>query len=399
MTRPYIGFGAFISPLHPPGEDPSLLMWRDMELVEWLDQLGLDEAWVGEHHTGGWGTIGSPEVFLAAAAERTKHIRLGTGVTSLPYHHPYMVASRIVQLDHMTRGRVILGVGAGSSPGDAHMLGIEPGEQRRMNGEALEAVLELLEGRGPVNRKTDWFVLQDAHLQHRPYRREGIEVAISSATSPLSMQLAGRHGLSTLSFASPRPGGSPPDLRRQWEYAEEAAAASGRSVSRENWRLVVNVYVAESRKQALEDLRVGSAAWMRGYFGDIVGFPVDSLGVEPGREIEFLVESGAAIVGSPDEVSEGIERLYESSGGFGKLLVTGADWASRENTKRSFELLARFVAPRFNGSLRSLDSSRDWVMSRRGEFVPQALNAVKRAFSDSGVDVPQLTVPERPEPA
>lgn len=393
MTRPHIGFGAFLSPLHPPGENPTLQMWRDLELVEWLDQLGFAEAWVGEHHSGGWGTIGSPEIFLAAAAERTRHIKLGTGVTSLPYHHPFMVASRIVQLDHMTRGRVMLGVGAGSSPGDAHMLGIAPGEQRRMTGESLEVVLELLAGRAPVTRETDWFTVRDARLQHRPYRREGIEVAISSAASPHSMQLAGRHGLSPLSFASPRPGGTAPDLRRQWAYAQEAAEANGTAVSRDDWRLVVNVYVAESRQRAMEDLRAGAAAWMRGYFGDIVGLPVDALGIEPGREIEALVKSGAAIVGSPEEVTESIEDLHASSGGFGKLLVTGADWASRENARRSLELLARYVAPQFDGSLRGFEDSRDWVVAHRTEFVTQAIGAFQKAFTDSGVAAPQLPVP------
>ncbi|MFJ3516416.1 LLM class flavin-dependent oxidoreductase [Streptomyces sp. NPDC090131] len=393
MTRPRIGFGAFVSPLHPPGENPTLQMWRDLELIEWLDELGLEEAWIGEHHSGGWGTVGSPEIFLAAAAERTRHIRLGTGVTSLPYHHPFHVASRIVQLDHQTRGRVMLGVGAGSAPGDAHMLGIAPGEQRRMTTESLEAVLELLAGQGPVTRQTDWFTLRDARLQHRPVRPEGIEVAISSAASPHSMMLAGRHGISPLSFASPRPGGTAPDLARQWAYAEEAAAAAGRTVRREDWRLVVNVYVGESRREAMEELREGAAAWMRGYFGDIVGLPVDALGIEPGREIEALVESGAAIVGSPDEVAAGIEQLYRSSGGFGKLLVTGADWASRENAKRSFERLARFVVPRFNGSMEGFETSREWVMENRTAFVTQAIGAFQKAFTDSGVAAPQLPLP------
>ncbi|MFG2298601.1 LLM class flavin-dependent oxidoreductase [Streptomyces sp. NPDC048603] len=393
MTRPRIRFGAFISPLHPPGENPTLQLWRDLELVQWLDELGLAEAWIGEHHSGGWGTISSPEVFLAAAAERTRHIRLGTGVTSLPYHHPFHVASRIVQLDHQTRGRVLLGVGAGSAPADAHMLGIAPGEQRRMTAESLEAVLGLLDGRAPVNRTTDWFTLRDARLQHRPYSPGGIEVAISSAASPYSMQLAGRHGLSPLSFASPRPGGTPPDLRRQWAYAEEAAAEAGRTANRADWRLVVNVYVGASRAEAMEDLREGAAQWMRGYFGDIVGLPVDALGIAPGREIEALVESGAAIVGSPDEVAAGIEELYESSGGFGTLLVTGADWASRENTKRSFERLARFVAPRFDGSLEGFAESRAWVQANRGEFVAQAIGAFQKAFTDSGVEAPALPVP------
>ena len=106
-------FGAFMAPFHRVGENPTLALERDLELIQWLDVLGYDEIYVGEHHSAGWETIASPELFIATAAERTRHIRLGTGVISLPYHHPLMVANRMVQLDHLTRGRVILGVRAG----------------------------------------------------------------------------------------------------------------------------------------------------------------------------------------------------------------------------------------------------------------------------------------------
>ncbi len=119
-------FGVFMAPFHRVGENPTLALERDLELLQWLDTLGFDEAYIGEHHSAGWETIASPEMFMATAAERTRHIRLGTGVTSLPYHHPFMVANRMVQLDHLTRGRVILGCGPGARASDAIMLGIKP---------------------------------------------------------------------------------------------------------------------------------------------------------------------------------------------------------------------------------------------------------------------------------
>jgi len=112
-------FGIFLAPFHRVGENPTLSMARDMELIEWIDELGYDEAWIGEHHSAGWETISSPEVFIGAAIERTRYIRLGSGVTSLPYHHPLMVANRFVQLDHMSRGRTMLGCGPGALPSDA----------------------------------------------------------------------------------------------------------------------------------------------------------------------------------------------------------------------------------------------------------------------------------------
>ena len=127
-------FGVFLAPYHEPGENPTLALERDLELIVRLDELGFDEAWVGEHHSTGWETIASPEIFLAVAAERTRHIRLGTGVVSLPYHHPLMVADRIVLLDHLTRGRINFGVGPGGHLTDARMLGHRAGAAAAADG-------------------------------------------------------------------------------------------------------------------------------------------------------------------------------------------------------------------------------------------------------------------------
>src|SRR5271156_6766641 len=136
MAGPKLRFGAFIAPFHPVDENPTLAIERDIELVQWLDKLGYDEAWIGEHHSAGFEIIASPELFIATLAERTKHIRLGTGVSSLPYHHPLMLADRINQLDHIPRGRVMFGVGPGALPSDAIMMGIQPIKQRDMMDEA-----------------------------------------------------------------------------------------------------------------------------------------------------------------------------------------------------------------------------------------------------------------------
>src|ERR687887_2752875 len=137
-------FGIFLAPFHRADENPTLALERDLELIEALDRFGYDEAWIGEHHSAGAELVASPEVFIAAAAARTRHIRLGTGVSSLPYHHPLMLADRMVLLDHLTRGRVMFGVGPGALPSDAYMMGIDPATQRERMEEALGAIMALL---------------------------------------------------------------------------------------------------------------------------------------------------------------------------------------------------------------------------------------------------------------
>src|SRR5436305_14593187 len=150
--------GVFLAPFHPVDEDPTQCIRRDLELIDHLDRLGYEEAWIGEHHSAGFEIIPSPEVFIAAAAERTKRIKLGTGVVSLPYHNPLMAANRIIQLDHQTMGRVMFGVGPVLLTSDAMMLGIAPMKQRDRMIEALDVILRLFRGE-TVTETTEWYTL------------------------------------------------------------------------------------------------------------------------------------------------------------------------------------------------------------------------------------------------
>src|ERR1700693_6302745 len=167
-----IPFGTFLAPHPPVGEHPTLQFQRDLRLAEHLDKLGFDEFWCGEHHSSGWEMIASPELFLAIASERTKRIRLGTGVVSLPYHHPFNVAQRIVQLDHMTKGRAMFGSGPGALPSDAHTLGINPMVQRDRQDEALGVIIRLLRGEERLSYAREGFTLRAAQLQILPLQED-----------------------------------------------------------------------------------------------------------------------------------------------------------------------------------------------------------------------------------
>lgn len=370
-------FGVFMAPFHRVGENPTLALERDLELLQWLDVLGFDEAWIGEHHSAGWETIASPEVFMATAAERTRHIRLGTGVISLPYHHPFMVANRMILLDHLTRGRVMLGVGPGALTTDAYMLGIEPERQREMMDESLGIILRLFQETDPVTYKSDWFQLRDAVLQLRPYQQPYMPIAVASVQSPAGVKLAGKHGAAVLSLSVPRSTVRETSLRELWSIAEETAAEHSKTMRREEWRLVVGCHLADNRQEAIEDIRVGGARVTTEYFHQTLGNPIPDVPFE--KIVDYMIENHLWIVGTPDDCIAGIERLQEISGGFGGFLIRVEDWAPREKILRSYELLARYVMPRFQGTLVGITTSNRWASEKKGELQALRLASLKQA--------------------
>jgi limonene 1,2-monooxygenase len=370
-------FGAFLPPFHRLGQDPTGNFRHDLELIDRLDELGLDEAWVGEHHSGGWSTIASPELMLAAAAERTRRIMLGTGVVSLPYHHPFTAADRMVQLDHQTRGRIMFGMGSGVAPSDAYMMGIAASEQRRMMAESLDAIHHLLTSTEPLTRKTDWFELREARLQLRPYTRPCPEMMVAGTGTERSMRLAGKYGINPLTFAG-LSGKEPPPLGRLWEAAEEEAAKNGTTVDRGKWRVAICTHVAETRQEAYQQVRRGAAEWFRSYVKGTIGAEGD---LPAGREVESMVATHTAIIGSPADAIEAIEYLAERSGGVGSLLLTVQNWATRRQTMDSFELFASEVVPHFTGSAQALRDSQAWEESHRDDFSAQAREASRAAAS------------------
>jgi limonene 1,2-monooxygenase len=370
MLPQRLRFGAFIAPFHPVDENPTLAIQRDLELVQWMDQLGYDEAWIGEHHSAAYELIASPEVFIAAAAERTKHIRLGTGVSSLPYHHPLILADRINQLDHMTRGRVMFGVGPGALVSDAFMMGIAPTKQRDMMDEALAVLVRLLRGE-EVTEKTDWFELNHARLQMTPYSRPSVEMAVANQVSPTGARAAGRHGLGVLSLGATSTAGFNA-LASNWKIACEQAAEHGQTMDRAAWRLVGPMHIAETREQAMEDVRFGLDKWIY-YFREIANLPIVPEGPDP---VKAMVDTGLAVIGTPEDAEKRIAQLADESGGFGAFLFMDHNWAPWAAKKRSYELAARYVFPAFQQLNPNRTASMDWVKANKEEFTGQARMAV-----------------------
>jgi len=343
-------FGMFLAPFHPAGENPTLAFQRDLELIAHLDRLGYDEAWIGEHHSAGSEIIASPEIFIATAAERTRHIRLGTGVTSVAYHNPLWVAERMVLLDHLTRGRTMLGLGPGSLPTDSAMIGLNPTDTRELLDQNLDIIMRLLRGDEPVTAETATHKLYDARLHLRPYTEPHFDIAVAAVASPTGPRLAGRYGLGLLSVGATLTPEGFDALAHHWNVMEERAATFGRTVDRAKWRLVGLMHVAETREQAYKDVEHGIEQWFR-YFQKVAAFP--QMAVEGGdvkEMIDFINEAGVGAIGTVEDAAAQVERLVQqSNGGFGAMLLLAHEWANPEATRRSFELIAQHVLPRFQG--------------------------------------------------
>jgi limonene 1,2-monooxygenase len=371
MAESKLRFGAFMAPFHPLDENPTLALERDLDLAQHMDKLGYDELWVGEHHSAGYEIIASPELFIATSAERTRHIRLGTGVASLPYHHPLMLAERINQLDHITRGRVMFGVGPGALPTDATMMGIEIASQRDRMDEALEALVPLMNGE-TVNARTDWFVLNQAHLHLPPYTRPRVEMAVANQISPTGARAAGKHGLGLLSIGATTTGGFNA-LASNWAICEEQACANGTAVSRDKWRLVGPIHIAASREQARADVRYGLDKWLF-YFREVAALALAP--VSDGDPVDAIIASGMAAIGTPDDCIAQLERLKKQSGGFGCFLLLAHNWANWEATRNSYDMIARYVMPHFQGTNLNRERSLEHARVNYADLVGQQKIAI-----------------------
>ena len=372
-----------MAPFHPVGQNPTLAIERDLDLIVHLDRLGFDEAWVGEHHSAGYEIISSPEVFIGVAAERTKNIKLGTGVSSLPYHQPLMLADRMVLLDHLTRGRTMLGVGPGQLTSDAHMMGIPADAQRPRMEEALDVIMRLLRGE-TVTHESDWFTLRDARLQLAPYSDPCFDIAVAASFSPTGARAAGKHGIGMLSVAATAKQGMDL-LGHHWNLWEEIALEHGHVADREKWRLVGPMHLAETREQAEKEVEYGIAQFSK-YFTHVL--PAGPVQGDTAREIiENNQAAGFAVIGTPEDAVEKIQELVDSSnGGFGAFLIFDHDWAVPQAKLRSYELFAQYVMPHFQGQIEAAAASCDWVTGSGGEFVGRAANAIAKAIEDHGAE-------------
>ena len=373
-------FGTFMPPFNcPPTQNVTTSFQRDLETIQLMDRLGYDECWVGEHHSAGTETIAEPFIFIAHAGALTKHIKLGTGVVSLPYHNPLWVADRAILCDHLLRGRFMLGVGPGALATDAIMIGLEPDQLRPALEEDIGVLMQLLQTADPVTKKTARYNLKGARTQLAPYTDPLFEMAIAATASPTGAKLSGKHGIGMLSLGATSQIGFDV-LGAHWKVHEAEAKAAGNVADRKSWRLVGPMHIAETKEQAIEDVRYGFDHFCQ-YTQETLSLPTfRAVGKTFEERIAWVNDTGLGVIGTPEMAVKQIERLVkQSDGGFGCYMMMQHDWASWGATQRHYELFARHVMPYFQPSQRRLLNAEKFARDNWSELDAKQGAAIQAA--------------------
>src|SRR5688572_25379381 len=354
-----------MAPFHcPVGQDPTYAIERDLGVLKHMDMLGFEEAWIGEHHSCGHELIPDPMIFIAYAANHVHHMKLGTGVVSLPYHNPLWVADRALFLDRLLRGRFLLGLGPGALPTDATMIGLSLEEQRGAFEEDFDVLMAILRGES-VTKQTSRYNLVDARTQYAPY--SDFDVCVAAIASPTGPRAAAKNGAHLMSVGATAAGGFDA-LALHWDVMEERAPQFGHKPDRSKWRLAGPMHLAETKEQAIEEVHHGLDDWCN-YTQDVLAAPhFRAAGKTFEERVAWVNESGLGFNGTPVEAIAQVERLEKQSGGFGSYLLLHHEWARHQATLRSYELFADHVMPRFQGSADRLLAAEKYARSRWDEL-------------------------------
>lgn len=350
MTEP-LRFGVLSHSLHRPDHSAALQLADEVALAEHADQLGFDELWWTERHSGGWQVVSDPMLLAAYAAARTQHIRLGA-VMDPARRHPANLVDGAAQLDHLTRGRFLLGLSADVSSVDAAAVGLVADTEPTI-AETVEAVSHLLRGKRGLSvtpRHAPW-MLRDHSPQLLP--RAQLDARAVSLGDSAGPELAGKFGLGLISMAAAESMGLGREnpMALTWERAEAAARGRGRKIPRSRWSLVTRMHLAETEIEARRQVRYGMARWAEYARTSLPG--VVPAGSDSEALVDGLHDAGLGVVGTPAMAVAHLERVLDLSEGAGTMLVEVAGWADRADTHASLERFARQVVPHLTGSNRA----------------------------------------------
>ena len=360
--------GLFLMPSHPPERSTWDAHQWDLDCLEMADSYGLSEAWIGEHFTAPWEPVPTPDILIAQALMRTRNIKLGTGAHLLPFHHPVELAHRVAYLDHLAQGRYMFGIGSGGLLSDHELFDVDfdEGEHHARTRESLDIILNLWEHiDGPFKYKGKFWnvnIPDPAEYEYAtlktfltPYQKPHPPIGVAGA-SPGSntLKIVGERGYIPMSL-----GLNAVYVASHWDAVIEGAESAGREPpSRSEWRIVRDVWVADTDEEARE----GALNGMLGRCWREYLHPLFSYGAYPfvsfmkhdesipddDVTLEYMLDN-LWIVGSPDTVEEKLRALYDTVGGFGTLLWLTFDHSEdREAYEKSVRLLSQEVMPRLS---------------------------------------------------
>lgn len=358
--------GFFTQPIHPAGRPDPETLDEDRETFILADRLGYSEGFIGEHMTSARENVANGLIFIASLAHATENIKLGTGVHNLAFSHPLVVASNVAMVDNMLKGRFLFGVGAGITFSDAEALGILDEDRRAMFDEAIEQVLALWRNEPPYDLTGNYWNISTGRTRWpelglgavaKPYQLPHPPIFAGSG-DPKSKSVAsyGRRGWSILS-SDTLPVSR---LSEQWKNYAGGCAEAGHEASRENWRIVRSIFVAEDDKTAEAYGNKDSNSPYRFHFNEFhekfqKGRMLHMLKADlsvPDEEVtlDYALDN-CVITGSVDKVVEEILALREAAGPFGTLVYAGKNWTDEALSRRSMELMAEEVMPAVNAAI------------------------------------------------
>ena len=350
--------GMFMMPLHPPEKDRTQCFEEDIELVVRADELGFSEIWVGQHHTVAWEPIPSNDVFIANVLPRTKNVRFGTGVSIVPQHHPANIAVRLAFLDHLSRGRLNCGFGQGGVPTDWGLFDLpDPKTQGLMTLEGIDMIFKLWQTDAPFDFKGKFWHIKIENPNPelgigkmlKPYQRPHPPIGMSVIKGDsMAGRMAGQRGYMPIS-TNLVPAGT---VREHWRtYCAGAEEGGQPAPPRSGWRVSRSICVGESNDEAWNRARNGTFGRSFIYLIAMLK-SMDMLHLMkvhpdmPDAEVtlDYVLEN-LCIIGDSKACIRQLQEVWDTTGGFGTLLMIAHDWDDKSSWVRSMELLAKEIVP------------------------------------------------------
>ena len=354
-------------PLHPPGRNIAETLAEDREAVILADRLGFSEAYVGEHVTDAAETVTSSMIFLASLISETKNIMLGTGTINVPKSPPAAIAAQAAMMDHMLKGRFIMGISPGGLMSDAEVFGNFGRDRNAMFVEGINMVLKIWESEPPYNLEGEFFKVTVGQTMipeigqgyiMKPYQRPH-PLIVGTAVAPFSKGVTemAKRGWQPISanFLMPE------WVKSHWPKYAEGRKEVGAVAHPDEWRIAKSIFVADDEATAKRYARDTDGPY-HFYFKQLVrkllnGGRSNLFKTDPNMDDALItpefVSSKLVLAGTVNSVVDQILAFREYVGDFGNLLYAGHDWMDPKLAKRSMELFATEVMPRVNAAIKN----------------------------------------------